>query len=256
MNEEQITNEYDSWVSKISKYIIAKSSRLLSSETQKDGRTLLILSSISSLVCIGIIKFKELSSQGIKIEIINEIIFVPLIIEFVCFYFAISFAIEAYSELKAWQFKSLIKDSDAETPIKIVERANEQLGKKSREILYRYSDLLEQASRELGLDTPQETPPQTKDLTELQNFAKKMDERYENIEKLNSISENYEIEKQKELKEVEIKRQILNFKIESLKQEVPAVVKVYKFKYFINILFPFLSFFFSLLALIFYFFEH
>ena len=122
MTEEDLNDKYDLWLTKLSKFIISRSSKLVSSETQKDGRILLFLSALSSFFYIGIIKLEEYSSLGIKFSFSNGGAFIPIIIEIVCLYFAISFFIDAYSELKIWQFKTLIKNTDDENPLTTLER--------------------------------------------------------------------------------------------------------------------------------------
>lgn len=49
MTEEDVNDKYDLWLTKLSKFIISRSSKLVSSETQKDGRILLFLSALSSI---------------------------------------------------------------------------------------------------------------------------------------------------------------------------------------------------------------
>jgi len=49
MTEEDLNDKYDLWLTKLSKFIISRSSKLVSSETQKDGRILLFLSALSSI---------------------------------------------------------------------------------------------------------------------------------------------------------------------------------------------------------------
>lgn len=256
MTEEDVHDKYDLWLSKLSRFIISRSSRLVSSDTQKDGRTLLLLSALSSFFYIGIIKFEEYSSSGIKFSFSNGGAFIPLIIEIVCLYFAISFFIDAYSELKIWQFKTLIKDSDDENPLKALDREKDVFKIRGEEILEKYKGMIEKATEEHEVDAPAELRPETKDLNQIREYSRKMEERMEKQKQLMEVCDMYYAAQDIELKQLEAEREIWNFKMKSFKLEILPVVKVYKFKHFVNIVFPLAAFVISIASLAFYLLRH
>lgn len=248
MNEQEINTEFDSWTSKISKFIISRSSQLLSSDTQKDGRILILYSAISSLIYLGIVKY---SPPGIEVECKTETI-IPIIIEMVCIYFALSFIINAYSDLKIYQFKTLIKGSDDEEPLNAIKRTKEEIDKKGQKILEKYEELIANATKEFELDTPIVMLPKTNDISKLKEFAMVQDERFKKIENFKIRSDIYLAAKDLEFKELNVERDILNFKIASYDNELPSMVKIYKFKFFITIAFPLLSFLISIFSAIYF----
>lgn len=134
MTEQDVHDKYDQWLTKLSKFIISRSSKFVSLETQKDGRILLFLSALSTFFYIGIITLTEYSSSGFKFSFSDGSAFAPIILEVVCLYFAVSFFIDAYSEHKIWQFKTLIKNSDDENPLQIIKREKDDIKKRVKKL--------------------------------------------------------------------------------------------------------------------------
>ncbi len=250
MNEQDIYNEYDTWLNKLSKYVISRSSGLLSTETLKNGRILLFASALSTLLFIGIITITEYSVSETKIEFKSaELAFIS--IELICLYYAITFSIDAYGELKIWHFKTLIKNSDDEQPLNNLRREHEAIVQKGKDICDKYSLMEVEAEKSLGLDIPARDMPDINDRKELRKYTDEMEARLGRQMELNEHVKLLRAAQDYELRQLDILREILLFKIESLKKVLPFVKKICHFKRYINIVFPLISFFISIGAYVF-----
>ena len=171
-------------------------------------------------------------------------------------YFAISFFIDAYSELKIWQFKTLIKNTDDENPLRTLEREKDDLKRKGEEILDKYKKMIDKATEEHEVEVPDELPPETKDINQLRDYSEKMEKVIEKQMQLMEHKNLYYAAQDIESKQLDDEREFFYFKLKSFNLEILPVVKFYKIKHFINFVFPLLAFIISIAALVFYIIRH
>lgn len=250
MNERDINNQYDSWLSLIARNVISRSSGLLSAETQKDGRMLLLLSAFSSLLFIGIVKVKEVHLFDAKLDVPEG--FALIAVELVCLYFAVTFSIDAYSDLRIWHFKGLIKESDHAIPIEDLTRESEALSTEGNAILDKYEASLKAATKALGLDTAPEAMPDTNDDDKRREYITKMEYRMEQQKKLLIVQDILLAAQEVELNELKMQREILNSKVKSLRKALRPMKRLYNMKLYVTISLPLLAFVISLAAYVFY----
>lgn len=115
--------------------------------------------------------------------------------------------------------------------------------------------MIEKATKQFEVEVP-ELPQGTKDISLIRDYNTKMEERIQKQEELRQLGDLYYAAKDIEVRQLEAEREILNFKIKSFTSEILPVVKFYKYKHFINFLFPLIAFIISVAALTFYLFRH